>query len=380
MEEKTKIQKEGWWKRKTTTAKVTFIISVILAVLCIFAFIIMMDLRRYLGDEFGDLVYGVGVSSGWAKTGEVMANSVGSWIITAIIIFLAFLIIFISNFITHLFDNGTRKAKTISSLVRSLVKYIVIIAAICFGLVAWGVDVAGIIAGVGVLTLIIGLGCQSLIQDVVSGLFIVFDDYFASGDTVIIDGFRGTVVEVGLKSTKLQDFGGNIKSITNSSITTVVNMSRMRSVCTITLPISYNEDIERVEALITKECEKLPAKIPNITEGPWYKGIDSIGSSSVNLLVLAFTDEDNRFQVTRDLNREFYLLFKRHNVIIPYQQVTVNPQDPTDRKLASDEQKALSTKTNNYLRGIEGKQEKKKRSVKAVMKESLDKTRREMED
>ena len=71
---------------------------------------------------------------------------------------------------------------------------------------------------------------------------------------------------------------------------------------------------------------------------------------------------------------------KRHNVIIPYQQVTVNPQDPTERKLASDEQKALSTKTNNYLRGIEGKQEKKKRSVKAVMKESLDKTRREMED
>lgn len=380
MEEKTKVQKEGWWKRKNTTAKVTFIISVILAVFCIFAFIIIMDLRRYLGDEFGDLVYGAGVSSGWAKTGEVMANSVGSWIITAIIIFLAFLIIFISNFITHLFDNGTRKAKTISSLVRSLVKYIVIIAAICFDLVAWGVDVAGIIAGVGVLTLIIGLGCQSLIQDVVSGLFIVFDDYFASGDTVIIDGFRGTIVEVGLKSTKLQDFGGNIKSITNSSITTVVNMSRMRSVCTITLPISYNEDIERVEALIIKECEKLPAKIPNITEGPWYKGIDSIGSSSVNLLVLAFTDEDNRFQVTRDLNREFYLLFKRHNVIIPYQQVTVNPQDPTERKLASDEQKALSTKTNNYLRGIEGKQEKKKRSVKAVVKESLDKTRREMED
>ena len=380
MEEKTKIQKEGWWKRKTTTAKVTFIISVILAVLCIFAFIIIMDLRRYLGNEFGDLVYGVGVSSGWAKVGEAMANSVGSWIITAIIIFLAFLVIFISNFITHLFDNGTRKAKTISSLVRSLVKYIVIIAAICFDLVAWGVDVAGIIAGVGVLTLIIGLGCQSLIQDVVSGLFIVFDDYFASGDTVIIDGFRGTIIEVGLKSTKLQDFGGNIKSITNSSITTVVNMSRMRSVCAITLPISYNEDIERVEALITKECEKLPAKIPNITEGPWYKGVDSIGNSSVNLLVLAFTNEDNRFQVTRDLNREFYLLFKRHNVIIPYQQVTVNPQDPTERKLASDEQKALSAKTNNYLRGIEGKQEKKKRSVKAVMKESLDKTRREMED
>jgi len=265
-------------------------------------------------------------------------------------------------------------------LVRSLVKYIAIIAAVAFILVAWGVDVAGIVAGVGVLTLIVGLGCQSLIQDVVSGLFIVFDDYFASGDMVIIDGFRGKVVEVGLKTTKLEDFGGNIKSITNSSITTVVNMSRLRSVCTITLSISYNEDIERVEALIVKECEKLPAKIPNIIDGPYYKGIDSVGQSSIDLLVLAFTTEDNRFQVTRDLNREFYLLFKRHDVQIPYQQITVNPQDEKERKKASEEQSEVSRKTQNLLRGIEGNQPRKKRSVKSMVKESLDKTRRELED
>lgn len=377
MEEK--MTKKSWWRRKSVSAKVGFIIAAILAVFCVFAFIIIMDLRRYVGNEIGDLVYGVGISTGWQRFGIALGNSVSSWILTAVIIFLTFLVIFVSNFITHLFDNGSRKAKTISSLIRSIVKYISIIAAVCFILVAWGVDVAGIIAGVGVLTLIIGLGCQSLIQDVVSGLFIVFDDYFAAGDTVIIDGFRGTIVEVGLKTTKLQDFGGNIKSITNSSILTVVNMSRMRSVCSIKLAISYNEDVERVEALVANECEKLKTKIPNITEGPWYKGIDSIGESSVNLLVLAFTDEANRFQVTRDLTREFYLLFKKHNVIIPYSQVTINPQDPTDRKKASDEQLEVSKRTNNVLRGIEGKKVAKKRTVSSAVKESLDKTRRDLE-
>lgn len=379
MAEEVKEVKQGWWKRKSISAKVGFIIALILAAICIFAFIVIMDMRRYVGDEIADLVYGPGVSTGWERFGIALTSSVGSWILTALIIFLTFLIIFVCNFITHLFDNGTRKAKTVSSLIRSLVKYISIIAAICFILISWGVDVAGVVAGVGVLTLIIGLGCQTLIQDVISGLFIVFDDYFASGDMVIIDGFRGTIVEVGLKSTKLQDFGGNIKSITNSTITTVVNMSRMRSVVTIKLPISYNEDLERVEAHILNECKRLPEKVPNIIEGPWYKGVDSIGESSVNLLVIAFTLEDNRFQVTRDLNREFYLLFKKHNILIPYQQITVNPQDEVERKHASEEQKEAATKNQNILRGIEGKKAKKKVSVKAMVKESLDKTRKDLE-
>lgn len=379
MAEEVKEVKQGWWKRKSISAKVGFIIALILAAICIFAFIVIMDMRRYVGDEIADLVYGPGVSTGWERFGIALTNSVGSWILTALIIFLTFLVIFVCNFITHLFDNGTRKAKTVSSLVRSLVKYISIIAAICFILVSWGVDVAGVVAGVGVLTLIIGLGCQTLIQDVISGLFIVFDDYFASGDMVIIDGFRGTIVEVGLKSTKLQDFGGNIKSITNSTITTVVNMSRMRSVVTIKLPISYNEDLERVEAHILNECKRLPEKVPNIIEGPWYKGVDSIGESSINLLVIAFTLEDNRFQVTRDLNREFYLLFKKHNILIPYQQITVNPQDEVERKHASEEQIEAATKNQNILRGIEGKKAKKKVSVKAMVKESLDKTRKDLE-
>lgn len=374
-----KNKKKGWWGRKTFGAKVGFIIAAILALFCILAFIFIMDLRALDMIEIADAIYGEGVPNGWVAVGHALVNSVGNWIITGIIGFLTFLTIFIANFITHLFDNGSRKAKTISSLVRSLVKYIAIIAAIAFTLIAWGVDVASIVAGVGIITLIIGLGCQTLIQDVVSGLFIVFDDYFASGDTVIIDGFRGTIVEVGLKSTKLQDFGGNIKSITNSSITTVVNMSRMRSVVSVKLSISFNEDLERVEAIVCKECERLKEKVPNIIDGPWYKGVDAVGASSVDLLVIAFAMEDNRFQVTRDLNREFYLLFRRHNIIIPYTQVTINPQDSLERKKASDDQVEVATKTQNVLRGIEGKKEKKKASVKSTVKASLDKTRRDME-
>ena len=379
------VKKGNWWRRKTTGQKVSFIIGAIIFVLALAGFIIFMNARAIFGKDIGDHLFGEGVANGWVLLGQALVDGTAKWIISLIIIFMAIVIIFIATFITHLFDNKSRKAKTVSSLVRSLIKYIIIIAAICVILVVWGVDVIGIVAGVGILTLIVGLGCQSLIQDVISGLFIVFDDYFAVGDTVIIDGFRGTIVDVGLKTTKLQDFGGNIKSITNSSILTVVNMSRLRSVASVTLSVSYNEDIERVEALIIQEIEELKTKIPNIIDGPWYKGIDAITSSSVDFLVICFVNEDNRFQVTRDLKREFYLLFKKNNVQIPYPQVTVNPEDDKNRPTASPEETLLALKEQKKLRGIQEEEPQKKKTGKkqAVIKkvkESLKKTKEELDD
>ena len=379
------VKKGNWWQRKTTGQKVCFIIGVIIFLMSLAGFIIFMSARQVFGDEMGDLLFGEGVESGWAQLGKVLVEGSAKWAISLILIFMAIVFIFIATFITHLFDNKSRKAKTVSSLVRSLIKYITIIAVICIILVIWGVDVIGIVAGVGILTLIIGLGCQSLIQDVISGMFIVFDDYFAVGDTVIIDGFRGTIIDVGLKTTKLQDFGGNIKSITNSSILTVVNMSRLRSVASVTLSVSYNEDVERVEALIINEIEELKKKIPNIIDGPWYKGIDNITASSIDFLVLAFVNEDNRFQVTRDLKREFYLLFKKNNIQIPYTQVTVNPEDDKNRQKASPEEVLVALKEQKKLRGIKDEEPpKKKKDVKATaikkVKESLKKTQEELED
>ena len=373
------VKKGNWWQRKTPGQKASFIASIIIFLVSLIGFIIFMDARRIFGDEVGDSLFGEGYANGWARFGRELIEGSQKWVLSLIFIFMALTVIFVATFITHLFDNKSRKAKTISSLIRSLIKYIVIITLICVILVVWGVDVIGIIAGVGVLTLIIGLGCQALIQDVISGLFIVFDDYFAVGDTVIIDGFRGTIIDIGLKTTKVQDFGGNIKSITNSSILTVVNMSRLRSVASVTLSVSYNEDVERVEALILKEIEDIKEKVPNIVDGPWYKGIDNISASSVDFLVLCFVMEENRFQVTRDLKREFYLCFKKNDVQIPYNQVTVNPEDDKNRAKATPEEVLLALKEQKKLRGLEEKPKKKKESVLGKVKKSLDQTKKDLD-
>ena len=373
------IKKGNWWQRKTPGQKASFIASIVIFLISVIGFVVFMDARKIFGDETGDALFGEGVESGWVKFGQAIVDGSGKWAISLIFIFMSITVIFIATFITHLFDNKSRKAKTISSLIRSLIKYIVIIVLICAILVVWGVDVIGIIAGVGILTLIVGLGCQALIQDVISGLFIVFDDYFAVGDTVIIDGFRGTIIDIGLKTTKIQDFGGNIKSITNSSILTVVNMSRLRSVVSVTLSVSYNEDVERVEALIIEEIEELKKSVPNIIDGPWYKGIDNISASSVDFLVMCFVLEENRFQVTRDLKREFYLCFKKNDIQIPYNQLTVNSQDDKKRQKASPEEILLAVKEQKKLRGLEEKPKKKKESVLNKVKKTFNKTKKDLE-
>ena len=380
----TEIKKGNWWTRKTTFQKVTFIIGAVIFTLALLVFLLIMDARRWLGQEIGDALFGPGVPNGWVTLWNAITSSALTWLLIIIILFVAFMIIFLSNFITHLFDNKSRKAKTISSLIRSLIKYIVIIVAVCFILILLGVDVIGIIAGVGVITLIIGLGCQSLIQDVISGVFIVFDDYFAVGDTVIIDGFRGVITEVGLKTTKLLDIGGNIKSISNNSINTVVNLSRMKSIAKVILSVSYNEEVERVEGLILRQIEEIKTKVPNISEGPYYKGIDAITSSSIDFLVICYCNEVDRFQVTRDMNREFYMCFKKNGIQIPFTQVTINPQDEKEREKPSPEDVALALKEQKILRGIKDENEeatKKKKTNKFVkkMKESYKKAAEEME-
>ena len=130
------------------------------------------------------------------------------------------------------------------------------------------------------------------------------------------------------------------------------------------------------------KIEDLKEKVPNIIEGPWYKGIDNITASSIDFLVIAFTDESNRFQVTRDMKREFYLLFKRNDVQIPFTQVTVNPEDDKSRPKATKEEITLALQEQRKLRGLEPIQVKKKKGNAVVrrVKKAFDKTEAELDN
>lgn len=229
------------------------------------------------------------------------------------------------------------RGETVVRLVSNLVKYVSVIVAMYFCFAMFGVDTATLLASAGILSLVIGLGAQDLVKDIVAGLFIIFEGEFRVGDIVTIGDWRGTVMEIGVRTTKIEEPGRNIKIINNSSISNVVNMTRKESFAACDVGIEYGESLERVEAILAEELPHIRERVPKITDGPFYKGVSALADSGVVIKIVAQCAEGDRMQIARDLNREMKLIFDRHKINVPFPQVVVN--QPVEFLEASEWQK-----------------------------------------
>ena len=216
------------------------------------------------------------------------------------------------------------RAKTIFSLLDGFVKYACAIAIIILVLKACGVNTAALVASIGVLTLVVGLGAQPLIADIIAGIFIIFEDEYHVGEIVTINDFRGTVMEIGIRSTKLLDAAGNIKIINNSAIGDVINLSRELSLAVVDCDFPYDVPVELVENLLKNNFDQIAQNIPAIKEGPYYKGVCMFKDSNVTIKIVAKCLEEDRFQVERDLNREYRRILTENGIDIAYPQVVIN--------------------------------------------------------
>lgn len=233
-----------------------------------------------------------------------------------------------------------KKGKAALNLISSFIKYLSVLVFLFASLKVCGVDTGTLLAGIGILSLIVGLGAQPLIEDVISGLFIVFENVFDVGDIIIVDGFRGTVREIGIRTTRFEDTAGNFKIMNNSDLRTVINLTDRLTLVPCVVQIEYGESIERVEAIIKDNLKKIGDSIPDIVEGPLYKGVSELGASGVSLKFVAKCEEAARFQVERDMNREFKLLFDANNISIPFAQVVVHQPSTYEKATTAEKQKS----------------------------------------
>ena len=237
----------------------------------------------------------------------------------------------------------SNKSKTVFSLLDGFVKYACAIAIIILILKACGVDTTALVASVGVLTLVVGLGAQPLIADIIAGIFIIFEDEYHVGEIVTINDFRGEVMEIGIRSTKLIDAAGNIKIINNSSIGDVINLSRELSLAVVDCDLPYDVPIEVVEKILKSNFDNIAENIPAIVEGPYYKGVCMYKDSNVTIKIVAKCLEADRFQVERDLNREYRRLLTENNIDISYNQVVINyPQEKNYKVTNKDKREATA--------------------------------------
>lgn len=259
---------------------------------------------------------------------DAVPNLCKSILIVGIAVTLAILISLLSKI-----SFKSKKANTLAKLFVSFLKWVIALVAIFMVISAWGASTTITLAGAGILTLIIGLGSQSLVADILAGVFIVFEGDFQVGDIVVVDGWRGEVQQIGIRTTRLIDAGGNIKIVNNSDIRSIINQTKELSIAKCIVGISYNERIERVESVFSDNLNWIKEKVPGIVDGPFYKGVSELGESAVTLLFVAKCKEDDIYQVQRDLNRAIKILFDENNISIPFNQLDVHMIDDGENNL-----------------------------------------------
>lgn len=217
----------------------------------------------------------------------------------------------------------TQRSITVSRLVCNLIRWIVTIALVIVVLAVWGVDTTALITGAGVITLIVGLGMQSLISDVVAGLFIVFENEFNIGDIITVDGFRGEVISMGIRTTKLKA-AGNVKIFNNSEIRGVLNQTVEPSTAKTLIDIEYGESLARIDGIIAEKLKDL--KIEGIIGEIVYEGVNELGASGVTLLFTAKCYEGDIFAVQRAMNKQLKTMFDENGINIPFNQIVVHTE------------------------------------------------------
>ncbi len=219
--------------------------------------------------------------------------------------------------------GANTRSETVGRMMQNFIRYFAIIGAVLYGIQFFGVDSTTIITGTGIITLGVSLGSQSLVADIMAGIFIVFEGEFRVGDIITIGDFRGTVEEIGIRTTKVNK-KGNIKIFRNSQISGVLNMTKEDSVAVCEFQVSYGTNLKKLEKILEREFPKISKNIPDLNGDLKYKGVSALGDSGVTLLVIGICEESTRPDVERAMNREMKLLMDKHGIEIPFPQVVVH--------------------------------------------------------
>lgn len=203
------------------------------------------------------------------------------------------------------------KGETVGRLVRSFINYILIAVTIFLTLNFLGVDTATLLASMGLMSLAISLGAKDIVADILSGIALVFDGTYNVGDTIETGGFKGKVIEIGIRSTKLLGAGNEIKTINNSSIGNVTNLSKRTSFCSVSFTVRATESLDEIEAMLERELPAYKDKIPGIIRGPVFWGVAGVADGKMTLEIGAEAREEERYAVERGLNRMLQSLYER---------------------------------------------------------------------
>lgn len=216
-----------------------------------------------------------------------------------------------------------KKRTTIVKMNQNFIRAFIYILMLIIILDIYGVDTKSLIASLGIAGVVIGFALQSTVEDVISGMFIILDNYFVVGDIVTYNGFTGEVIEMGLKNTKIRKINGEVYVIANRNINAIINLSQQKAGIVINVATAYEEKTDKVERVLKKIVEKA-VEMPNVYKESKYLGIEEMTDSAIVYSLIISCKQDMQWQIKRDILKEIKLAYEKENIKIPYPQIEVH--------------------------------------------------------
>lgn len=218
------------------------------------------------------------------------------------------------------FSAMARKTETIESVASSVAKYIVyfMAAASILGIIGLGSTLSSLLATAGVGGIAIAFGAQSLVKDVVSGMFMLLENQYSVGEYVDIAGEMGTVESITVRTTSIKKFTGEITTLPNGTITKVTNYSRSDLLAIIDMPVTYETDIEQASEIMRDAGLEYMEEHDNILEEPHVLGIIEVGDSGMVLRMIVRVKYLTHWETERALRRMTKERFAERGVDMPY--------------------------------------------------------------
>ena len=214
--------------------------------------------------------------------------------------------------------DALQRSQTFRSIFSSVFSYIMFFILAMIILPLFGVDVTSFLAAAGVVGVALAFGAQTLVKDLLSGLFIWGERSLAVGDLVSINGLDGTVENITIRTTSIRNYNGNLVTIPNGDIRTISNMSRGFKRAIVNVPCPYEESQERIVDMIKEEMEKAAQEVDGINETPAVMSIVAFDKNAVRLQVAVPCPIGEHWRIEREIRSRIKARFDREGIVMPH--------------------------------------------------------------
>ncbi len=216
---------------------------------------------------------------------------------------------------------AARRSETFRSIISSVFSYIMFFIIAALILHFFGVDVTSLLAAAGVVGIAIAFGAQTLVKDILSGLFIWSERSMTVGDLVSINGVDGTVESITIRTTSIRNYNGNVCIIPNGDIRTISNMSRNFKRAIVNVPCPYEANQEYLVAMVREEMEKAAREVDGINTVPDVMSIVAFDKNSVRLQVAVVCPVGEHWRIEREIRTRIKARFDQEGIIMPHYSV-----------------------------------------------------------